>query len=302
VVIKNKLNKMSEQEVANERKKQASTKETLRTQELMLEKMQSKTVGKAGYDDLTKDIEKYQAKVKKGIALTKQEVHSLKMLETQTAQNRNMMDQLANSYMLISGLRQVMRGFRKEVSYLRELDQAVYNLGVVSGITANQTEDLKFKLLDMASEFPTQATKIARAMDTIGRTGLSFADNIGTIDNVIKLAISSGSELNETAGIIAKTMVSFSLDSTQAANAIDYMHSVVLKSPLTLESLNSSLANSANSFATLLEFTSKSSQELQTYQEELLRLDLALTGGLARIGEMNADVKLHEMLEHRKVA
>ena len=81
------------------------------------------------------------------------------------------------------------------------------------------------------------------------------------------------------------------------------MHSVVLSSPLTLKGLDQSLRNSANAFATLIEFTNKSGEELEKYKEDLLKLDLALTGGLAKIGELSyADVKPREMLEHLKVA
>jgi hypothetical protein len=75
------------------------------------------------------------------------------------------------------------------------------------------------------------------------------------------------------------------LSGEQATGAIDAMHSVVLKSPLTLSSLDSSLANSASSFAALIEFTSKAGSELEEYQEKLLNLNLAMTGSLAKLGE-----------------
>jgi hypothetical protein len=74
------------------------------------------------------------------------------------------------------------------------------------------------------------------------------------------------------------------LSGEQATGAIDAMHSVVLKSPLTLDSLNVSLGNSANAFATLLEFTEKSGTQLEEYRLKLLSLDLAATGALSRIG------------------
>jgi hypothetical protein len=45
------------------------------------------------------------------------------------------------------------------------------------------------------------AKNIAEAMDTIGRTGISFKDNFAAIDDVIRLAVSSGSKLIDTAGI-----------------------------------------------------------------------------------------------------
>ena len=98
-------------------------------------------------------------------------------------------------------------------------------------------------------------------------------------------------------------MVAFSLSGEQATDAINAMHSVVLSSPLSLKGLNSSLSNSSNAFATLISFTQKSGAELEKYQEDLLKLDLSLTGGLAKIGEpCYADLKPHEMLGYLKVA
>jgi hypothetical protein len=75
------------------------------------------------------------------------------------------------------------------------------------------------------------------------------------------------------------------LSGEQATNAVDAMHSVVLKSPLSLDSLNVSLGNSSNAFSTLIEFSSKAGSELEEYRMKLLSLDLALTGGLSRIGQ-----------------
>jgi len=102
---------------------------------------------------------------------------------------------------------------------------------------------------------------------------------------------------------MSKALVAFSLSGDQATSSVNAMHSVVLTSPLTLKSLDVSLRNSANAFATLIEFTDKSGQELEKYKEDLLKLDLALTGGLAKIGGRSyADLKFLELLERPKVA
>ena len=171
VAIKNKLNKISEKE-------QNSLKEQLRTQELMLEKMKKGVSGKSGYEDLTQSISKYQEKVKAGNILTKEEVHNLKMLETQTRANTSVNDKLAESatkiaaaYSAWAGIRTITRQVREQIKELATLDEYIFNLGVVSGKSASETNKLRREMLEMAQSVPQSAEQVSDALDLIVRTG-----------------------------------------------------------------------------------------------------------------------------------
>jgi hypothetical protein len=183
---------------------------TIEKQKFMLDKMAIGTTGKSGdgYTKLNAEITKYQDKLKAGQTLNQRELNDLRLLEAQTKKNSTSLNDLQNNYLLLRASQGMLQGLKKQIQYVRELDQAVYNLGVVSKFTVSQTEDFKMQLIDMAGQFPVSAKNIAEAMDTIGRTGISFKDNFAAIDDVIRLAVSSGSKLVDTAGINCSSKIS----------------------------------------------------------------------------------------------
>ena len=154
-----------------------------------------------GIKKLNTETSKHQSKLKTSRKLIESETKALKALDAQTRRNTTSVGQLAKGYVMIAGLRKTLGTMNSELNTLKDLDKAVYNLGVVSKKSASEIEDLKFQLLDMGSKFPFQAKSIAEAMDTIGRTGISFADNLESIDDAMRLAVSSGAGLNDVAGI-----------------------------------------------------------------------------------------------------
>ena len=83
---------------------------------------------------------------------------------------------------------------------------------------------------------------------------------------------------------MAKTLVAFSLDTEVAAGAIDTFYSAVLKTPLSIQGLSLAMRNSASAFATLINFTGKSGEELEAYKIKLLNLNVAMTAGFATMG------------------
>jgi len=101
---------------------------------------------------------------------------------------------------------------------------------------------------------------------------------------------------------MAKVLVSFSLDTNVAAESIDTFYSAVLKTPLSIEGLSASLRNSSAAFATLINFSNKSGEELEDYKLKLLNLNVAMSAGFANMGKMYAHKKFRELLEVPKVA
>jgi hypothetical protein len=91
-------------------------------------------------------------------------------------------------------------------------------------------------------------------------------------------------QMSGVSQVLAKSLVAFKLTGDEAASAINSFHSAVLGTPLSLQGLSNALGNSAAAFATLIEFTNKSGQELNTYKTDLLDLNVAMTGQLAKLG------------------
>ena len=130
----------------------------------------------------------------------------------------------------------------------------------------------------------------------------TYEEAVKIVDAGSKLAIASGEDLNFITETLAKTIVAFSLSADTSSESVDRFQSAILNTPLSMEGLSNAMKNSASAFATLINFTKKSGDELETYKQNLLNLNVALTAQFAKQGKMYALYKPLFMLEVPKVA
>jgi len=263
----------------------ASKEAELKKQKHMLSMMEAKVSGKSGYDKLTAGITKYQNRLKLGKIITKDEVNSLKLLNVQLSKNSKTVDRTTMSFQtLLMGARRVSQVVSGLINEIGSIDESIYNLGVVSGKSAVGVEVLKRELVLASTAIPKSATDMATSMDLVVRTGRSLQQAQELTNSSMKLAVASGEDLNYITETMAKTLVAFSLDTDIAAESIDSFYSAVLKTPLSIRGLSLAMRNSASAFATLINFTGKSGEELEAYKVKLLNLNVAMTAGFATMG------------------
>ena len=191
-----KINKLKAKGTEAEIKKQNITKQTLRDQKHLLDMMTAKISGKTGYEKLTNSITKYQNKLKLGKKLTKDNINSLQLLNAQMSKNGKTADittmSLQSLLMVFGRISGVVGGILNEIG---EIDESIYNLGVVSGKSAVGVEVLKRELVLAATAIPKSATDIAKSMDLVVRTGKSLQEAQELTQSSMKLAIASGKNL-----------------------------------------------------------------------------------------------------------
>ena len=186
---------------AREIKEHQTKLKLLEKQKFLMDKMSVGIKGKAGYDTLTTSLTRYQARVKSGIALTSKEVNSLKLLRAQTRTNTLGMGGLAKSYLLVASARRFMRSVGKEITFLAQLDQSIYNLGVVAGKTTDEIEVMKSEFLKLGSELPQSAIELSNSTDILARSGLTYSSAIETMKAGATLATASGESVASTSRI-----------------------------------------------------------------------------------------------------
>ena len=305
VSISNKLSKIKETTANKVEKQRKSEVELIKQQKYDLDK---RSVGKEGevYDKLKVKIRSYQDQLKKGKALSNDQVRSMKLMEVQSNKlakaTTSATSLIGTMYAAMQQYSLIARQFDKMVDTIVSLDEPIFNLGVVAGKTPEQIEMLKLELLETASAIPKTAQEIANSMDLIMRTGATYEEAVKIVDAGSKLAIASGEDLNFITETLAKTIVAFSLSADTSAESVDRFQSAVLNTPLSMEGLSNAMKNSASAFATLINFTKKSGDELETYKQNLLNLNVALTAQFAKQGKMYALYKPLFMLEVPKVA
>ena len=210
--------------------------------------------------------------------------NELKLQNKQMAQNLGTAEKLNSTFLLGLVSRRMDGVLKSQTSSLKQLDTQVYNLGVVADRTVGGIERLRGEMLDLATTFTQTASEMAKSIDTIMRTGMAFEDALQITQASARLATASGESLTETTQVLTKAIVAFGLSGEEAESVMNVFHSAVLNTPLNLKGLNDSLKNSASSFATLIEFTRKSGEELTEYKKELLEINVAMTGQLAQLG------------------
>ena len=167
---------------------------------------------------------------------------------------------------------------------IREIDRSAYNLGVVSGKTVYEIEAMKNAFMELSAVVPISISELMDATNIINRTGLSFLDSFKAVRASSKLASASGEDLSFTAEFLAKQLVAFGLTGEQASDTIDKIHTIALTTPTSLKGINDTLKASASAFGALISFTDKSGESLIRYKENLVDLNLAMTGTLAQMG------------------
>jgi len=203
---------------------------------------------------------------------------------SQTEKSTKNIDKLAAAHQALQLHMQMVANIKDAINELRKLDETMYNLGAITERTTGEIENMKYMFLDLATTIPISAIEMAKSVDLIVRTGLSYKDAMMVMEASAKLAIASGEKLSYISNIMSRSLVAFRLEGIDATKAINSFFSAVLQSPLNMKGIQDSLKNAASSFATLIDFTEKSGAELKKYKTDLLDLSVAMTASLSKLG------------------
>ena len=165
-----------------------------------------------------------------------------------------------------------------------ELEQAIFSLGVVSGETLTGIKELRGEIMSMASDSLYSATEIAKALDDIVKTGKTLEDAKEIVRETSKLAGASFESLEFATTSVNKAMIAFDINANRASEIVQQYYNAAQSTPLSLQSLDESLRNSASSFASVMDFTNRSGDALEDYKVSVNGTVAALTGVQSLMG------------------
>jgi hypothetical protein len=205
----------------------------------------------------------------------------------QTPQSGIGMNGMFDLYLLRQGINVINSAFQPLVDY----EQAIYNLGVVAEKTQPEIKGLFDQFQQLSTEIPVSATSLVKATDEIARVGLVYEDALAVATQGAKLAIASGDKIEGVTNSLAKVLVGlemFGRTTQEVAKLTDQMHSVLLKTPLSTQTLSEGLRHATSAMAVFIQNSTKSGKTLEDYKDTLLQTTLALEGGFARLGKLSA--------------
>ena len=170
------------------------------------------------------------------------------------------------------------------IEKLRETEEAVFSLGIVSQKSIPGIQDLRRELIVMSTDSRFSVKELANAAEGIVRTGRKFEEAMMIMESGKMLAGASFESLGNATDTINKAMTAFSLNASSASHAANTFHNIVLSTPLDLKTLDDSLRQTASAFGSIVQFSTKSGEELETYKKQVLDTTAVLTGMQATLG------------------
>ena len=268
------------------------------TTEIQKQQVASENLHKKIQDGLDRELKLRQNITKEKVKLTdmdKQQIQAMKInqrIDTQKAtgfipQTNVGLGGMFDVYML----RQGMSVLSSAMSPLVDYEQAIYNLGVVAEKTQPQIKGLFDQFQELSTTIPISATSLVKATDEITRVGLAYNDALAVATQGAKLAIASGDKVEGVTDSLAKVIVGlemFGRTEEEVARLTDQMQSVILKTPLSTQTLSEGLRHATSAMAVFIQNSTKSGKTLEDYKDTMLQTTLALEGGFARLGKHSA--------------
>lgn len=178
------------------------------------------------------------------------------------------------------------------VEQVRELETAIFDLGVVGQKSINEIRSLRNEFIDMAASSRYSAVELTRSTSEIIRVGRSYDEARQILAASERLATASFEELGKATDAVVKAMTAFDLSAESAAHVANSFHNIANTTPLSLQTFDESLRQTAAAFGAIVYFSSKSGSELEEYKKQVLDTTAVLTGLQSVLGRTGSQAKV----------
>lgn len=178
----------------------------------------------------------------------------------------------------------LVSNIQSHINDLSQVEEKIFDLGVVGQRSLTQIKELRSRMFSMASESRYTASELAEAASEVVRTGRSFEESMEIMKVGSRLATASFDDVKDATNTLVKAMTAFELNASYAAHAANSFHNIVNATPLSLKTFDDSLRQTSAAFGAIVSFSSKSGQELEEYKVKVLDTTAVLTGLQSMLG------------------
>lgn len=141
----------------------------------------------------------------------------------------------------------VYSGIRNVISTVKELDEALTDLRIVTGGTKNDAEKLLGTYNQMARELGSTTSSVAKAAVEWQRQGYSLADTNQLIKDSMVLSVVGMIDSTEAAQYLTSAMKGYQVEAANAIDIVDRLTAVDLVAAVSAGGLAEAMARTANS-------------------------------------------------------
>lgn len=117
----------------------------------------------------------------------------------------------------------VAAGLGVAVHTAMEFDAQMSRVGAIAGATKSEFEELRQSALDLGASTSKSASEVAIGQEALAALGFTVQEVLGSMPGVISAAEASGSDMAQTAEVMASTLNIFSMEATEATRVADIL-------------------------------------------------------------------------------
>lgn len=114
-------------------------------------------------------------------------------------------------------------GLGLAVNTAMDFEAQMSRVGAIAGATKEELEALKQSALDLGASTSKSATEIAQGQEALAALGFTTKDILGAMPGVISAAEASGSDMAQTAEVMASTLNIFGMEASNATKVADLL-------------------------------------------------------------------------------
>lgn len=104
-----------------------------------------------------------------------------------------------------------------------DFESQMDRVGAIAGATAKEMDKLSETALELGASTSKSASEVAKGMEELAAMGFTAIEVIGAMPGVISAAEASGSDMAQTAEVMASTLNIFSLEAAEAGRVADVL-------------------------------------------------------------------------------
>lgn len=194
-------------------------------------KNQEKEVGKVGKgvssrykNDLLSaknaELDLYKGPLKnKGVSGSGPQKQTL--LDSLGYNNQNLTRMITQYFSLWRVLGKVQQEIRRVVQITKQLDQAIVNIRIVTGMSREEVDNSIISYNKLAKEIGTTTVALAESANEWLRQGYSISESMDLIEATTKLSKLGMLDMNSATKVLTSTLKGFKMEASEASNIVD---------------------------------------------------------------------------------
>lgn len=196
-------------------------------------------------------------------------------------------------FSIYAAVRMVSNAIKSVISTVKELDQTITEIAIVTDMTQDDLWKQMSDYTDMATQYAASISGVYKVSQLYYQQGLQTADVMALTEETLKMARISGLDYAEATNYMTNAVRSFKMEMTDAQRVVDVYSAIAASSATSTAELASAMSKTASSAqavgSSFENTTAMMAVMIEATRESAENIGSALKSIISRYGEMKDD-------------